>query len=69
MTRRGLILCLAPVAKAAQHDQLMERWNRFATVANIWTKRRNEGIVDLKHMLQSEELFYKMIQAEGWPRG
>lgn len=69
MMRRNLLgACLAPVAKA-DHDPLMDRWNKFAEVANLWARRRNEGIVDLESMRESQRLWEKLTKCEGWPRG
>ena len=69
MTRRGLLFSgLAFALKAAQPDELMDRYNKFADLANLWTRRRNEGIIDTVNMKKSEQQFERVTHSEGWPR-
>ena len=65
MLRRWFIAAIAPPPS----DPLMDRWNKFAEVANLWARRRNEGIIDLQSMRESQKLFEQLTQCEGWPRG
>lgn len=66
MTRRGLLLGLFATP---QRDELADRWNAFADIANLWARKRNEGIIDLENMRKSETLWARLIKCEGWPRG
>lgn len=70
MLRRAVLgALLAPfLGRAQEDDELLRRWNEFATISNEWAQKERSGVFDYALAKKMSIAFRRVENCGEWPK-